>query len=207
MFRFLAISSLLFIAACARLTGDVQSFSEITEDDKTKTLIVHAFPEELRSSLEYKTYKQKLENHLSGQGFQIVQDEQEADLIAFFNYGINDGIEIKDDSYGYPSVTFGGGYGSGGGGHVSTRYTIPIYTTGASTNRTYDSYTRKIALDIVVKDSLENEAGPTVLYEGRLRSKGRCGVLSEVMDEMLTLLFEKFPDQSGKASIKQEADC
>ncbi len=85
---------------------------------------------------------------------------------------------------------------------------MPTYgVVGSSTSTvTSDVYTRKLAIDIVTSDTLNSEK-PDKVYEGRVTSKGSCGAIAEVMDEMLEALFSKFPNGSGLVEVPGTFNC
>ena len=45
------------------------------------------------------------------------------------------------------------------------------------------------------------------MFEGRVKSTGMCGMLSEVIDEMAKALFMKFPSGSGNLIIEGKFNC
>jgi len=51
---------------------------------------------------------------------------------------------------------------------------------------------------------------PRKLYEAKAKSTGICSVIIEVFDEMLEVMFEGFPGESGKSrriTFVGEANC
>ena len=102
----------------------------------------------------------------------------------------------------YQSGT-GSAYGSGGyayGSYSGTSYTMPTFGVVGSRTYSYNvtTYTRNLAMDIVIRESL-NTKTPKKVYEARVISKGSCGQIAQVMDEILEALFQEFPGESGRA--------
>ena len=150
-------------------------------------------------------------------GFSIAP-EGSADYIAFVSYGIDGGTEqtgvTSTPVYGqtgggttYSSGTvssYSGGYGS----YSGTSYTMPTYgIVGSSTSSySYTTYKRSLALDIVEAATVE-DGEPVKVFEGRLTSSGSCGIMREVIDEMIEAIFTDFPNANGKIVIPSKANC
>ncbi len=85
-------------------------------------------------------------------------------------------------------------YGQTGGGTAYHSGTIRSYAYSYNVT----TYTRVLAIDILDRQLLD--AGKTKkVYEVELTSKGWCGQIAGVFDEMLDALFEEFPGESGKS--------
>ena len=157
------------------------------------------------NSLEFKTYKSKLEAKLTSVGHTVTDDPSDAKYIAFFTYGIDEGKE-KTYSYSQYGQTGGGttSYSSGtvtsSGGDSATysgsTYQMPTYGVVKNTG-SYTRYKRVIAVDMVDAESLSS-GEPIKTYEGRTNSVGSCSMIGEVMDEMIEAMFADFPNESGK---------
>ena len=169
------------------------------------------------NSPEFKTYKSKLEAKLTSVGHTVTDDPNDAQYIAFFTYGIDDGKE-KNLSFAQYGQTGGGTtYSSGtvnssGGGSATysgTSYQMPTYGQVGTTNIKITTYKRIIAVDMVDAETVANEE-PRIIYEGRTKSTGTCGVIGEVIDEMFEAMFTDFPSESGKnrtLQIPSVVDC
>ena len=169
------------------------------------------------NSLEFKTYKSKLEAKLTSVGHTVTDDPSNAKYIVFFTYGIDDG---KENVYSYPLIGQTGGgttYSSGtvnssGGGSATfsgTSYKMPTFGVVGTNTGSYTYYKRVIAVDMVDAESLSS-AEPTRIYEGRTISSGTCNVIGEVIDEMFEAMFTDFPSESGKnrtLQIPSVVDC
>lgn len=158
------------------------------------------------NSLEFKTYKSKLEAKLISVGHTVTDDPSDAKYIAFFTYGIDEGKE-KTYSYSQWGQTGGGttSYSSGtvtssGGGNATysgSTYQMPTYGVVGTNTGSYTTYKRVIAVDMVYAESLSS-GEPIKTYEGRTDSVGSCSMIGEVMDEMIEAMFTDFPSESGK---------
>tara|TARA_R110000787_G_scaffold281534_1_gene392909 strand:- start:55 stop:636 length:582 start_codon:yes stop_codon:yes gene_type:complete len=169
------------------------------------------------NSLEFKAYKSKLEAKLTSVGHTVTDDLSDAKYIAFFTYGIDDG---KENTYSFAQIGQTGGgttYSSGtvnssGGGSATysgSTYQMPTYGQVGTTNISVTTYKRIIAVDMVDAESVANEE-PIIIYEGRTNSTGTCGVIGEVIDEMIEAMFTDFPSESGKnrtLRIPSVVDC
>ncbi len=106
-----------------------------------------------------------------------------ADYVAFISYGIDSGKTKKDlvstpiygstgggtTSHSGTYSTYGGGYGS----YSGTSYSMPTYGVLGTSTVSGEVFTRNIAVDIVLRETLKDKK-PTKVYEGRLRSAGSC---------------------------------
>ena len=197
------------ISGCAglqpRVRSDVSVFHNITEQHKGKSVAVLPFQKELESSLEFQNYKKSIENNLQKYGFNIVQEKDTSDFIAFVSYGIDGGKEelVSSPVYGSTgggSGTFSGSsynYGTGGTSYYSgTTYSMPTFGVVGSSTSSITQYTRQLAMDLVKTSTLENKK-ITKVYEGRVKSTGRCKMISAVMPELLESLFRDFPRKNG----------
>ena len=216
----LSLLALVMLSGCAVapvVHVQVSNFSNLTIPLSNQTISVVGFPEEINSSLEFQSYRQKFERKLIEAGFSLASPDN-ADFVAFISYGIDTGSEktelISTPVYGqtgggttYTSGTvslYGGGYGS----YSGTSYTMPTFgVVGSSTSSVnYTVYKRQIAMDIVDVSTLDSDE-PDKVFEGRLVSSGSCGIMNEVIDELIEAMFSKFPTGSGVVEITAQFDC
>ena len=158
------------------------------------------------NSLEFKTYKSKLEAKLTSVGHTVTDDPSDAKYIAFFTYGIDDG---KENTYSYlqwgqtggGNTTYSSGSINGSNGNSATysgsTYQMPTYGVVGTNTSSYTTYKRVIAVDMVYTESLSS-GEPIKTYEGRTDSVGSCSMIGEVIDEMIEAMFTGFPNESGK---------
>jgi hypothetical protein len=187
------------------IIANVSVFHNITEKYKGKKVVVLPFQTELESSLEFQNYKKTIENNLQKYGFNIVQEKDSSDFIAFVSYGIDGGKDKLFSSPVYGSTGGGSGtfsgssynYGTGGTTYYSgTTYSMPTFGVVGSLTSSITKYTRQLAMDLVETSTLESKK-INKIYEGRLKSTGVCSMLSAMMPGMLESLFMDFPRKSG----------
>ena len=177
------------------------------------SIAVVGYPAEINSSLEFKSYKRKVELELGQHGFRVLSKPENSDYVAFFSYGIGSGATTTHSGSTPVFGQTGGGttmhsgtvssYGSGGlsqGSYYGSSYTMPTYGIVGSQSYSYNvtTYSRNVAMDIVKTKSLQ-EGSPDKVYEMRLISKGTCGQINEVMDEFIHAIFLKFPGKNGSS--------
>ena len=155
----------------------------------------------MESSLEFQNYKKTIEDNLQKYGFNIVQEKDTSDFIAFVSYGISGGRDelVSSPVFGSKgggTSTFSGSaydYGSGGTIYYSgTAYSMPTFGVVGSRTSSITKYTRQLAMDLVETSTLESKKINKV-YEGRVKSVGRCNMVSTVMSEMIASIFTDFP--------------
>ena len=203
----------LLISGCADLqplvSSNVSVFHNITEQHKGNSIVVLPFQKELESSLEFQNYKKTIEDNLQKYGFNIVQEKDTSDFIAFVSYGIGRGKEelVSSPVYGSTgggTTTFSGSaYNYGGGGstyYSGTAYSMPTFGVVGSSTSSVTTYTRQLAMDLVETSTLESKKSNKI-YEGRVKSIGSCSMIPAVMPEMLESLFKGFPKQSGSTHV------
>jgi hypothetical protein len=221
-FVFVILVTLLTMAlsGCVRyVRSNVSVFHDLSPGRTAQPIAILPWDESKRDSLEFRTYAERLAGYLRNNGFNVVDESEKPPLVAFFNYGIDDGKPVVS-SYAIPR------WGQTGVSSVHTTRTVtksknrttvrslttytPEYgVTGYTTEtRTTVVFTRFIDLDIVElggPDGAERK-----LYEGRLRSLGGCASMAFVMDALLEAFFTEFPGISGTGrtvDIRWENDC
>jgi hypothetical protein len=204
----------------ATLTGcglnpsiDVSSTPFYVSDFKVSGSIIVLSPsQEINSSIEFQTYKVKLESHLQKVGYKIAESMGSADHIAFISYGIDNGKNNLGSTPIIGQTGTGSSYTTGsvyGNTFSSSTYSMPTYGVVGSSNYTYTTYTRNIAIDIIDAKTSSNEK-PRKEIELRAKSTGSCSVINEVFDEMLEGLFKDFPGENGKTrriSVDGDFNC
>ena len=188
------------------IESNVSVFHKITEQHKGKSVVVLPFKKELENSLEFENYKEIIENNLQQYGFNIVQEKDTSDLIAFVTYGIGGGKEKIVSSPVFGSTGGGTTYSSGtvsspGVGYSNysgSSYSMPTFGVVGSRTDSITRYTRQLAMDMVETSTLENKKINKV-YEGRVKSIGTCSNILSVMPDMLRSLFMNFPRRNGSS--------
>lgn len=192
------------LSACSAFQQKVDTHTTIfyTPEFKVEgTIAVLASDEKLANSLEFAHYRSKFETKLKLAGYSIATDPAKAKYIALVAYGIDNGDTSVVST---PILGF-----TGGGYYVDNQYIMPSYGVVDVMNQSVTTFTRAIALDIILAESLKT---PNIikLYESRTKSVGGCSVMVEVFDEMLEAMFNGFPSLNAthrKDSIPAILDC
>jgi hypothetical protein len=191
-----------------RVKGYVKSFSQSMSDHRNASIFIIGPGSDSPRYLEFEqVYRPKVEAHLRKKGFQVTRDDDNASLAAVFLYRVGD-RETYTESVILPEYV----QTSSGGvvtkpGYMGTTYKAPTYGyVDKTTTYSSSSYTRFAHLEIFTAESLKGDDWVKV-YEGNITSTGRCGNLSEVIDEMLEGLFSKFPNGSGRVTIPGNFSC
>ena len=176
-----------------QVVSNVTVFHTIKGQHKGKSVLVLPFQKELESSLEFQNYKKIIEKYLQRYGFNIVQEKDDSDFIAFVSYGVDKGKQelISSPVFGLKgggTRTFSGSaYNSGGGGTTyleGTEHSMPTLGVVGSSTSSITRYTRQFAMDLVETSTLEGKKINKV-YEGRVKSAGLCGTVLKVMPHMI----------------------
>ena len=188
------------------ITSNVSVFHTITEKNKGSKVVVLPFKKELESSLEFQNYKKIIEHNLQKNGFNIVQEKDTSDFIAFVSYGIGGGKDklifspVLGSTGGwnrtFRSLPYNWGAGGTNWGTGETTYSMPTFGVVGSRTGNIIIYTTQLALDLVETSTLESKK-INKIYEGRVKNTGSCSMIPAVMPEMLESLFKDFPKQSG----------
>lgn len=176
----LTFVAILFLASCASTVKTrVNTFSAPSASLGGGTLVVQPAREELKRSLEFAWYREKVEAALRDLGYTPVVEG--ADFVALLDYGVE------------AVPTDGDAYVSGGWGFGRSRYFGSSVMVVDKVER--EEFMRHVSLVIE-----RNRADGERIYEVKGSSQGHCGVLSVVFDEMLSALLQGFP--SANATVK-----
>lgn len=202
----------IVVSGCIGVQSAYTPYHSLEKIKAATSIFVTPGNENLKTSLEFKNFKKKLEPYLVNAGFKLENNRSKADLVAYFNYGIDSGVTtIQSGSspvYGQTGggTTFHSGtvntFGTGKiayGNYSGTSYSMPTYGIIGSKSYSYSetTYTRIVAIDIL--DRKKQDLGMIdKIYEVKMESKGDCGQMSIVIDYMLKALFKDFPGESGK---------
>jgi hypothetical protein len=192
------------LSACSAFQQKVDTHTTVfyTPEFKVEgTIAVLASDEKLANSLEFSHYRSKFEAKLKIAGYVIAPEPAQAKYIALVAYGIDNG-----DTSVLSTPIFGF---TGGGYYVGNQYIMPSYGVVDVMNQSVTTFTRAIAMDIILAESLKT---PKIikLYESRTKSVGGCSVMVEVFDEMLEAMFNGFPALNAthrKDSIPANINC
>jgi hypothetical protein len=181
--RFFLILSTLCVAACASTVKTrVNTFSAPAASAARGTLTVQPAREELKPSLEFALYREKVETALRALGYAPVADSAAAEFVAILDYGVDAAPSSDRDAYV-----------SGGWGYGRSRYYGSSVMIVNEVDR--DEFLRHVSL-MIERNQPEGER----IYEVKGASEGQCGVLSVVFDEMLSAILQDFP--SANATVK-----
>lgn len=150
-------------------------------------------------SLEWEQYAKDVSDLLVGYGMVPAPNLEEADLIAFFDFTINEGEAITS---AYTRPNFGVTGYSGATTFGNTMRLNPTYgVTGYSTHhRTDIVYTRQARLLIAERRQEE------LLFESNVISRGGCPNFGVVAPYILPALTHTFPE-GGSTVIRQEVEA
>lgn len=200
----MAVLASVALSACSAFQQKVDTHTTVfyIPDFKVEgTIAVLAADEKLANSLEFAHYRSKFETKLKTAGYAIEADAAKAKYIALVAYGIDNGETsvVSTPIFGF----------TGGGYYVDNQYIMPSYGVVDVMNQSVTTFTRAIAMDIILAESLKT---PKIikLYEIRTKSIGGCSVMVEVFDEMLEAMFNGFPSLNAthrKDSIPANIDC
>lgn len=203
----LILAALLLLSACVPSAGpgsdadvvvsEVVAYHRLADPPYWgQTIAILPWDEDEAGTAAFAAYSHELFRLLEDQGFNVIASDAGPNFWAFLGYGIENG-DAPMPGYAVPEpVGVGTGAGDihdGGIATVPSGWASNEVAGGAADAR----YVRYVNLDIL--DARASTPGnPTIVYAGRLRSAGWCGILGEVIDEMLTALFEGFPGISGE---------
>lgn len=154
-------------------------------------------------SLEFGSYKSKIESKLSGVGYSIGSSPTDSKYVAIVSYGIDNGksetvlVPVFGQTGG--GTTFSSGR-IGNTGYSGTSYTMPTFGVVGASSSSETTYTRVIAIDIVNSASIQASA-PKKIYEMRAKSVGTCPVINGVFNEILEAMFINFPGENGRTQM------
>ena len=198
----LALVCSIWIAACtgSMVQSTIETHHRLSAAHLTEPIVVLPAREERARTLEFETYAGFVEEALRREGFEIVSVGQPAELVAIFDYGIDQG---RDEMYSYAiphfgqtgiqsSQTFGTiqNYGYGATYSGTTTHTPSFGITGW----TPQLGTRRVFKRAVALQIYDVSAGdePVHIYQSVAVSEGESGALGGVVDEMIAAIFDDF---------------
>lgn len=210
-------TSLVFSSGCAMSTVRTTTTTFHAPGHEARgSIVVVSAEENGNNSLEFQTYKSKIEAKLIANGYVITNEVGNADFVAVVSYGIDSGkasnvaVPIFGQTGGGTTFSSGTVYGSGKSASYSgTTYTMPTYGVVGTSNMSVTNYTRAVAIDVLDKEN-KADGSVTKKYELRAKSTGSCGSISAVFDPILEAMFKDFPGTNGKSKtieIPAEIDC
>ena len=189
---------------------DTISFFPNTPSQIQRTVHI-SFDEKIdKKSLETRKIASILVQKFVEKGLIVTSSKGEAEYIAFFEYGVDQGRVVTDiytekieGVIGYRgSSTSYSEYGTSYGTSAQSETTYrPIYgTVGFKTNTNqYILYTREAKLEIIERETEEE------VFDGNVVSVGRCHSFYAIAPYMIEAIFTDFP--KGKiGTVNQKVD-
>lgn len=208
------------LIACARVRANVEVFHRLPSDFLGTSVAIWPADKNKENTIEFEAYSAKLAEHLRKVGLRVVPIDTEPDYVVLFDYAIGTGQQITGTyslpQYGVTGYSSAQTYGSvqSYGGYATYSGTTYLNPTYGATGYTSHSYTRtEFPRSLLVTIYKSNRAHPEAseqVYQMTVSSSGRCGALSEVIDEMLDAGFQEFPGESSSSReviIPAKANC
>lgn len=208
------ITLILLITACVPPVSVVRGTKTVHHELNSiqGNIYVAKFTNENKegADLLFNKYVDTLENYFFGHGFRVVDDIQEADYVAFISYGIGDPIV---NTYSVPVYSYNPGktrswntnvYSNTYGylGYITTtEHTMPEYELVGYETKSYITYNRNFAMDILSVDTVFKKESAKKVYEGRVKSIGACNTVDAVMSELIQIMFQDFPGNQGTNNV------
>ena len=188
----LLVAALLMLGACvSNVRSDVEVFHSLGQDYAGRTVAIIPGDADKAETLEFNEYARRLSRQLTRAGFTVVSDQSPHDYDVVLDYDIDAGERVTR-VYSRPGYGFAPYRGS-----LFHRYRPYYGFTGYRTwTRSYMVYTRDVSIEIW-EPSAEGGTAREQIYSAAIRSRGTCGRLSAVIDEMLVAAFEGFPAETG----------
>lgn len=147
-------------------------------------------------TLEYSFYASHLRSALQSLGYSVAEVDQDSEYVAFLNYSVDESdSEISpfhSNLYAVSRVGASVGFGTSGLLVVDDGPRRAVY------DRTFQL--------VIAKSSPTRQR----VYEVTGTSRGNCGTLSEVFDEMLQAMLTGFPAHNGSLSthsVRGNVNC
>lgn len=190
---------LLNISCSTPVTTKVNTFRVQDASLGEGSIAVVAADDIAKVSLEYAYYATSLEQALQSLGYTLVlsQDSPESTstYIAFLNYAVS---EVESRRNG----SFSTGLYSTSRAHHSAAGTGVVIVDDS---RRRPEFERKLQLVIALRGEQQER-----VYEVTGTSRGRCGTLSAVFEEMLEAMLTDFPANNGSLntiSVRGDSRC
>ena len=200
-----AIMTLLLVAGCQRVVGDVSSFSVLSANTSGSTY--YFLPsQEQESSVEYSSYTNAISRHLSKAGWYRVGNPSDAEYFVMIDYGVA-GSSVETSSVpimgqtGGGTTTFSGSYNTYGssstyGSFSGSAYQMPTYGIVGSQTISTRMYQRYFQMKVIRKSTED------AVFEATTASSGTSGTFGQVADCIFDITLSDFPMQkSGKQQV------
>ena len=190
MIRILVVLIASFAAAsCAAVRTNLAVSHTLPAADSAKTVAIMPYDQTLAAAPEFVSYAAKLAAHLEARGYDVVEPSGGGapDYVVFFMYRI-DGGTLVTRFVSRPDPLTG---------------SIISYGLRSTLRQATDRvYRRSVTVDILDRARFQPNVPASFtasrVYGGAATSEGSCSTMAEVIDPMLTALFEDFPGESGR---------
>lgn len=193
---------LVFLAACTNTLNTQVSRFNVLPPPNGQTIAVVPDDPALAGGIEFGQYASLVADRLAAQGYRPVGPGEDAELIARFDYGVDNGRErVRASSYRDPFWSPWYGYGPSWGyrgrrfyrpwayGAWGYGWYDPWFDTG------YDSYTVYTS-DVTLK--IERAVDGYRLFEGKAEAVSTSNRLPYLVPNLIEALFTGFPGNSGE---------
>ena len=196
-----ALLSIMLSACASKVITTVETRHQLGANRAGQSVFVTSADDEARRSLQFQAHAKLVEDGLRREGFKIAPSPEDADVVAFFHYGI-DGGRDQVSSYSLPHYRQTGVSGSqtyanvtnSGSYNATTTYTPGQGVTGHPSHvGAKRIYVRFAALDMFERCDPDGDwTLDCKIFEASMKSEGASGNVGEVMDEIIDALFVNF---------------
>lgn len=194
----IALASALFFNGCSQIQSSVSVFHDLPPTGNQETFVV-VDVEEHQETLEFKTYKKQIEEHLIEYGWVVEPGRPwNANRFVYIEYGIGEGRSVSGSVPIFGQTGGGSSYTSGTisnpqgdyANFSSSTYTAPTYGQVGEIPYSKTRYDRFLVL--AIKDKKKKN-----IFEATVISSGESPQVSAVLPNMIEALFKDFPGSSG----------
>lgn len=185
------------LASCASpFRADVSRFESQLPVPNGQTFTVVADDPAMAGGIEFRNYAQLVADHMASLGYRPVNDPAQADLLARFDYGVDNGRERVRSTgigyrdpfyspwYGYRPMFYRHGFGPWGWGWNDGFFDNEVYS--------YTVYTSGIELKI------DDRRTGQRLFEGNAQAASTSNRLQYLVPNLVDAMFTGFPGNSGE---------
>lgn len=206
--RPLLLAATLSLAACVQVQSNVTRFHEDFPTVGKRFVMVTTAQQD--TSLEYKSYAEKVGQRLQSYGMKPAQN---ADYGVTLNFAVDGGHEVISSTPVYGPAGGGTVFESGTirttdelghvvkGKYKGQKYIAPSYGVVGTDVSSSTVYNR--TLEMKISDQKTHQT----VFEGKVESAGGEKTFAAVADCLIAAMFQNFPGQSGQTqSVILDAD-
>jgi len=189
--------ALAALAACASpFKADVSRFESQLPVPAGQTFTVVADDPALAGGIEFRTYAQKVADHLAALGYTPVNDQAAANLIVRFDYGVDTGRErVRSSGLSDPFWGPWYGYRPYWRGYYSPYYSPWGYGWNSGWYNDVHSYTIYTS---GIEMKIDRAADGERLFEGHAQAISTSNHLQYLVPNLVDAMFTGFPGNSGE---------